>query len=70
MEWKTHSPLVFIERKKMNLILISYWEVAKDGIILYSHPKIILEAKKKNLKPTTFISYAFQDIPGQGQDVH
>lgn len=40
------------------------WEVAKDGIVLYARPELIL-GQKENLKPAAFISYSFGDIPAK-----
>lgn len=38
------------------------WEVAKDGIVLYTHPELII-GKKDNLNPAALISYSFGNIP-------
>lgn len=35
------------------------WEVAKDGIVLYSRPELLL-GQKENLKTAAFISYTLE----------
>ena len=40
------------------------WEVAKDGIVLYARPELIL-GREDNLKPEAFISYTFGGIPAK-----
>lgn len=52
---------VFFNRNE-NIDSDFLWEIAKDGIALYSKPELIL-GKKENLEPAAFISYKFGKIP-------
>ncbi|MDP3066711.1 MAG: nucleotidyltransferase domain-containing protein [Methanobacteriaceae archaeon] len=62
-KYKMENPFSFVfMNKKDNLDSDFIWEAAKDGIVLFSRPELIL-GQKENLKPNAFISYAFQDIP-------
>jgi predicted nucleotidyltransferase len=40
------------------------WEVAKDGIVLFSRPELFL-GQKENLQPAAFISYSLPNIPAK-----
>jgi len=65
---KTHqleNPFSFVFMNKNDKLDSDFlWEVAKDGIVIFSRPELIL-GQKENLKPAAFISYTFQDIPAR-----
>ena len=57
------NPFSFVfMNKNENIDSEFLWEVAKDGIVLYANPELIL-GQKQILKPAAFISYTFVDIP-------
>ena len=57
------NPFSFVfMNKNENIDSEFLWEVAKDGIVLYATPELIL-GQKQILKPAAFISYTFADIP-------
>lgn len=65
---KTHeldNPFSFVFMNKDETLDSDFlWEVAKDGIVLFSRPELFL-GHKENLQPAAFISYTFQDLPAK-----
>lgn len=67
VEKKHHmaNPFSFVFMNKSDELDSEFlWEVAKDGMVLYTRAEEIL-GKEKYLEPSAFISYSFQNIPAK-----
>lgn len=61
-EYHMDNPFSFVFMNKMDELDSEFlWEVAKDGVVLYTLPGSIL-GKEEYLQPSAFISYTFSNL--------
>lgn len=61
-EYYMDNPFSFVFMNKMDELDSEFlWEVAKDGVVLYTLPGSIL-GKEEYLQPSAFISYTFSNL--------
>ncbi|MEN6292095.1 MAG: nucleotidyltransferase domain-containing protein, partial [Methanobacterium sp.] len=64
-EYHMDNPFSFVFMNKMDELDSEFlWEVAKDGVVLYTLPGSIL-GKEEYLQPSAFISYTFSNLPAK-----